>query len=112
MKMDFERHKGYKITVEIDKPVSEYAIDFLHIYNNVKARRWFSMYNDYGNKVTVVCIWHEKDGLADYLKQFGEITDERECVLIESWMSLNDADFKEIYEEKGMEVEFLMPDCD
>ena len=67
--------EGYAVTVEIEGRVTEYAENFLHIFNNVReASELITVKNYYGsNEVTVYCELEAKDDLIKYLKAFGEI---------------------------------------
>lgn len=68
--------EGYAITVEIEEcSISEYAKNFLHIFNNVReSKELFKVRNYFGsNDVTVYCELDSKDSLIKYLKNFGEI---------------------------------------
>lgn len=68
--------EGYAITVEIEEcSISEYAKNFLHIFNNVReSKELFKVRNYFGsNEVTVYCELDFKDALIKYLKSFGEI---------------------------------------
>ena len=110
MKINYEKLKGYRVTVKVDKPIEEYALAFLHIYNNVKMRKNYKMYNDYGDKISVVCDYYNRDSLVDYLEQFGEVVEQCEVVLLSPWVELSDDEFDAIYMEGGMEIECLTPD--
>lgn len=65
--------EGYAVTVEIE--AKEYAENFLHIFNNVRANNDLikvrNYYND--NDVTVYCKAEARDNLVNYLKAFGKI---------------------------------------
>ena len=67
--------EGYAVTVEVKGNVGEYAENFLHIFNNVRANReLLKIKNHYNNNdVTVYCELDSKDALVKYLKMFGEI---------------------------------------
>ena len=71
-----EYSKGYEVTVRIDGNVQEYAMHFLHIFNNVKTNdELVRVTNDYGNNVSVVCYADSLEATKKYLSQFGEIVD-------------------------------------
>ena len=67
--------EGYAVTVNIEGNIKEYAENFLHIFNNVRASsELIKVKNYYGsNDVTVYCELEAKDNLIKYLKAFGEI---------------------------------------
>lgn len=75
LKMNVIETEGCAITVEIEGNVNEYAENFLHIFNNVRANKeLLKIKNYYGsNDVTVYCELDSKETLIKYLKMFGEI---------------------------------------
>lgn len=67
--------EGWAITVDVKGGTQEYAVSFLHIFNNVRvSRQLYHIENHYDNRVTVYCSIDCKDDLTEYLSQFGEIT--------------------------------------
>ena len=69
-----EYAEGWEVTVRLDGTLQEYAIAFLHIFNNVKEHsELVRITNDYGNLVYVVCYADALDDTVEYLKQFGEV---------------------------------------
>lgn len=74
LKMNVYEFEGLAITVEIKGDVEEYAMSFLHIYNNVRENKeLLKIENHYNNDVTVYCEEETKESLIKYLKKFGEI---------------------------------------
>ena len=67
--------EGYAVTVEVEGNTKEYAVNFLHIFNNVReSSELLKVKNYYGsNDVTVYCELESKDRLEKYLKAFGKI---------------------------------------
>lgn len=63
------------IKVNIEGGVEEYAVNFLHIFNNVRENKELLKVKNYydGNDVTVYCVPKFKDAAIKYLKMFGEI---------------------------------------
>ena len=75
-KKNFEFYKGFEISVWIEGTIEEYALSFLHIFNNVKDNdELVRVTNDYGSNVSVVCYADALDQTKKYLEQFGKITD-------------------------------------
>ena len=71
-----EFSKGFEVTVRIDGTIQEYAIHFLHIFNNVKENdELVRVTNDYENNVSVVCYADSLEETKKYLSQFGEIVE-------------------------------------
>ena len=67
--------EGYAVTVEVEGNVKEYAENFLHIFNNVRANSELIKVKNYydSNDVTVYCELEAKERLIKYLKAFGKI---------------------------------------
>ena len=64
--------------MELSSNLEKYAVDFLHIFNNVKSQDGLiRIWNNYGNVVYVVSDDDTHDALVEYLKQFGEIKSDR-----------------------------------
>ena len=63
------------IIVNIEGGIEEYAVNFLHIFNNVRENKELLKVKNYydGNDVTVYCVPKFKDAAIKYLKMFGEI---------------------------------------
>lgn len=74
VKLDVNKFDGLAITVEIEGGIEEYAMSFLHIFNNVRENEsLFRVENWRDNRVTVYCKEESKESLIKYLKNFGEI---------------------------------------
>lgn len=74
---------GYEVRVDINKPVSEYAKDFLIIFNNVKTdNRLIRVRNGRHNDVYVTCVERAVDDLKYWLSDFGKVYDEPSKVLL------------------------------
>lgn len=74
VKLDVNKFDGLAITVDVKGGVEEYAMSFLHIFNNVRENeKLFRVDNYHNNDVTVYCEEESKESLIKYLKNFGEI---------------------------------------
>lgn len=75
LKVNVFEAEGYAVTVEIEGNVEEYAMSFLHIFNNVRENSELVKVKNYydDNDVTVYCELDAKDSLVKYLKTFGKI---------------------------------------
>lgn len=75
LKVNVFEAEGYAVTVEVEGNVREYAENFLHIFNNVRASKELLKIKNYydSNDVTVYCELDSKEALIKYLKMFGEI---------------------------------------
>lgn len=74
VKLDVNKFDGLAITVDVRGGVEEYAMSFLHIFNNVReSESLFKVENWRDNRVTVYCKEESRESLVKYLKNFGEI---------------------------------------
>jgi hypothetical protein len=74
VKLNVNKFDGLAITVDVKGGVEEYAMSFLHIFNNVRENeKLFRVENYHNNDVTVYCEEESKESLIKYLKNFGEI---------------------------------------
>ena len=82
-KLTVYREDGWEVGVELSSNLEKYAVDFLHIFNNVKEQDGLiRIWNNYGNTVYVVSDDDTHDALVKYLKQFGEIKSDRRVQLM------------------------------
>lgn len=90
--------EGYAVTVDIEGDVKEYAISFLHIFNNVRESGELLKVKNYydSNEVTVYCKLDYKDALIKYLKAFGEIKGCEKVLIYQ--MDEPEYDFDKYYE--------------
>lgn len=113
----FTKHKEetMKIQVAIEGDVQEYALSFLHIWNN--AREYDNVFlkveNNSSNIVTVHFRTKYLDSVREYLENFGHITNEEPVV---SWFIDFETDMKgydELYgsEDDYSDREFYIGDC-
>lgn len=89
------REDGYEVGVELSHDLNQYALDFLHIFNNVKSQDGLiRVWNDYNNTVYVVSDEDTHNALVEYLKQFGEIKSDRlvQLLRVDSFASEIDYD--------------------
>ena len=91
IRMRTNEFEAYAVRAEIKGNVEEYAMAFLHIFNNVReSRELFKVENSYNNDVTVYCELEVKDKLEEYLKMFGEI---KSCDKVLMYQLLDDTDY-------------------
>ena len=77
-KLTVYREDGWEVGVELSANLEKYAVDFLHIFNNVKTEDGLiRIWNNYGNTVYVVSDEDTHEALVEYLKQFGKIKCDR-----------------------------------
>lgn len=75
IKVNVCEFEAYAIRVNMEGGIEEYAVNFLHIFNNVRENKELLKVKNYydGNDVTVYCKPEFKDTTIKYLKMFGEI---------------------------------------
>lgn len=87
MRINTEKHDGWKVTVNLEgQPISEYAKNFLAIFNNVREypNAMVKVENYYDNRISVWCYDDYKAETTEFLEQFGKITDTEKVLLIEA----------------------------
>lgn len=85
MRIETEKHEGWKITVNLDgQPISEYAKNFLAIFNNVRvnSHALVKVENYSDNRISVWCYDDYKAETIEFLEQFGKITYVEKVLLI------------------------------
>ena len=101
-----QKGKAYRVEVKLASTITEYARNFLAIYNNVRLdNRLLKMYNNSGNSVFVVVREDVKDEAVDWLECFGDIVEVTEVKTITPLVPItcSDSDFDEYLDD----VEFL-----
>ena len=70
-----EMEKAKRIVVDIKGNTQEYALSFLHIWNNAReySNVFYKVENCYDSRVYVTCSVDEVDSVKEYLADFGEI---------------------------------------
>lgn len=100
-KLTVYRENGYEVGVELSGNLEKYALDFLHIFNNVKERDGLiRVWNDYNRTVYVVCDEDTHDALREYLSQFGTIKSDNpvQLIRVDSLASDISYDFDKFYD--------------
>ena len=75
IKMNVYETEVCAVKVNVEGGFEEYAVNFLHIFNNVRENKELLKVKNYydGNDVTVYCKPEFKDATIKYLKMFGKI---------------------------------------
>lgn len=74
---------GHEVGVKLSNDINKYALDFLHIFNNVKEHSGLiRVWNDYRNSVYVVCNEEMHEATREYLSQFGEVHYDRPVQIV------------------------------
>ena len=71
-----EKQKAIVVTVRLDGNVQQYAMSFLHIFNNAREfpNSFYKVENISGsNDIFVTCRPSDEKEVKEYLEQFGEI---------------------------------------
>lgn len=101
--------KAYRIEVELPHNITEYALNFLKIYNNARVdRRILKLYNTSMNNIYVVVKETAKDDAVDWLECFGEIKEVMEVKTITP--IIPDTCVDRDFDEYAWEVEWLDAD--
>lgn len=72
----YEKEKAIRITVRLDGDIQEYALSFLHIWNNAREypNKLYKVENiSASNDIFVTCNPNCEEEAKEYLEQFGEI---------------------------------------
>ena len=113
IKYAHEKQKAIRFTVNIKGNVEEYAMSFLHIFNNARDNHdeIYKVENFYDNRVFVTVNPSCKDEAERYLSQFGEITSKEEITLYiigfgagSNWDEVYSDDEKEFILEWDMNI--------
>lgn len=75
VKANVSKFEAYAVRVNVEGGIEEYAVNFLHIFNNVRENKELLKVKNYydGNDVVVYCKPEFKDATIKYLKMFGKI---------------------------------------
>lgn len=75
VKVNAYEYEAYAIKVNVKGGIEEYAVNFLHIFNNVRENKELLNVKNYydGNDITVYCKPEFKDATIKYLRMFGKI---------------------------------------
>lgn len=75
VKANVSKFEAYAVRVNVEGGIEEYAVNFLHIFNNVRENKELLKVKNYydGNDVVVYCTPEFKDATIKYLKMFGKI---------------------------------------
>lgn len=113
IKFTHEYEKAVKFTLDINGDVHEYAMAFLHIYNNARENSdsIYKVENCYDNRIFVTCNAEDEEQVEEYLSQFGKIT------LVEDVHKVNiypvcDSikDYDELYQNGDYDTQFFVID--
>lgn len=77
IKYAHNKEKAVEFTVDLGNDVQQYAMSFLHIFNNARDNKdvFYKVENmSASNKIFVSCNPSYKEEVAEYLSQFGNIT--------------------------------------
>lgn len=110
-KLKAVKGKAYRIEVKMPRDVTQYALNFLKIYNNAREdSRILKLYNTRGNNIFVVVKESAKDDAVDWLEWFGKIVEVTEVKTITPIVPLSCEDSD--YDEYADDVEWLDMECE
>lgn len=99
IKFEYRKEETTKITVAIKGNVQEYALSFLHIWNNAREHEnvFLKVENNSSNLVYVSCKTKYKDSVREYLEDFGTIRSVDDVVSFFVELETDFEDFAEVY---------------
>lgn len=70
-----EKEKATRITVSLEGDIQQYALSFLHIWNNAREypNIFYKVENNSGSDVIVTCRPKDAENIKEYLEQFGKV---------------------------------------
>ena len=105
-----KKEKAIRFSVELEGNTQEYALSFLHIWNNAREYPYmlYKVENNSGNSVFITCNPKKAEEVKEYLEQFGEIwcTEEIDWIIISA-----EYDYKgwqELFGNEDCEVDFTI----
>ena len=111
IKYSHKKERATMFTLTIDKPVREYALDFLNIINNAREypNTFYKVENNSGNNVYITCRTSDKENVKYYLTQFGKIIDEEEVNRFIIYADFDKQGWDEFYGDEDIdEVQFVV----
>lgn len=75
IKFEGEMEEAVQFSLDIDKPVNEYAINLLVIINNAREypKEFYKVENTRSNVILVTCPMESQECVKEFLEQFGTI---------------------------------------
>ena len=104
----YEKEDGIKITLSLPENVSEYAKNFLVLFNTMKENKedFLKLENDYGNYVFVTVTKQTAEQAKKFLAWYGEIIEETPVNVFHLVPYYDGAGQNILYEERdGEDVE-------
>lgn len=101
IKYSHEKEKAIRFSVELKGNTQEYAMSFLHIWNNAREYpdMFYKVENNSGNTVYVTCNPKYTEEIKAYLEQFGEIWYTEEINWIVVSIQCDMKGFEELYDD-------------
>ena len=110
IKYSHEKSKAIEFTVDLGNDIQQYAMSFLHIFNNVRDNKdiFYKLENLSGtNKIFVSCNPEYAERVEEYLSQFGKITFEEEINRIVITAEYDSRGYDELFSD-DYEVDFAV----
>ena len=110
VKYSHNKERAIEFTVELEGDVQQYAMSFLHIFNNARDNKdiFYKVENmSYSNKVFVSCNPEDRQAVKEYLEQFGTITFEEEINRIVITAQYDSRGWEELFGD-DCEVDFAV----
>lgn len=110
VKYAHNKEKAVEFTVELEGDVQQYAMSFLHIFNNARDNKdiFYKVENmSASNKIFVSCNPEDREAVKEYLEQFGKITFEEEINRIVITAQYDRSGWEELFGD-DCEVDFAV----
>lgn len=110
IKFNHTKEKATRITMRMDCTVEQYALNFLHIFNNAREypNMFYNLENNSGNDIFVTCRSSDAETIKEYLEQFGTITDEEIINRVIISAQYDSLGWKELFDNWENETEFVV----
>ena len=111
IKWAHDKEKAVRFTIRIEGNLQEYALAFLHIWNNARENKecFYKVENNASNCIMVTAKRSAKTEVQYYLSQFGEIEEIEEVALYSVGFTTG-TDWDEVYSDEE-KVFIIDTDC-
>lgn len=104
-----KKEKAVLFSITLEGNTQEYALSFLHIWNNAREypHMIYKVENNSGNSVFVTCNPKRAEEVKEYLEQFGEIWNTEEINWFVISAEYDRSGWKELFDD-DCEVDFAI----
>lgn len=110
IRFDYEKEQAMRIVVDVEGNTQEYAMSFLHIWNNAREHSniFHKVENTYNNRVYVTFNPSYKKEVEEYLEQFGKILWIDNILKVNVFVDYDIKDFATLYPDDYDDTEFFV----